>query len=73
MFFLLPFFEQDNLYNASYGSALAPKDAANRKEPFAPLGKYVAIPKRYHNADTSGLSCTIGKGRETKYDIPLDP
>jgi len=51
----------------------APREPGKHKEALAPLGKYVAIPKRYHDADSSGLSCTIARGQETKYDIPLEP
>jgi hypothetical protein len=51
----------------------APKDPNKPPEPFAPLGKYVAIPKRYHDTANSGLTCTVVKGRQTTYDIPLEP
>ena len=51
----------------------APKEPGKQKEALAPLGKYVAIPKRYRDVDLSGLSCTIAKGHETKFDIPLEP
>jgi hypothetical protein len=34
-------------------------------------GRYVAIPDKYYNADTSGLSYTVRSGPQT-YDIPLE-
>jgi hypothetical protein len=49
------------------------REPGSRPEPFAPLGKYVAIPDRYRNADRSGLTCTVLKGQQNKYDIPLTP
>jgi hypothetical protein len=51
----------------------APRDPSKPPEPFAPLGKYVPIPKRYHDAANSGLTCTVVKGQQTTYDIPLEP
>ena len=49
------------------------RDPGSRSEPFAPLGGYVPIPERYRDAERSGLSCAVVKGKQTTYDIPLEP
>jgi hypothetical protein len=64
---------QPPVYGLKSPLPMPPNDPNKHPEPFAPLGKYVAIPKRYHDATSSGLTCTIVKGQQTTYDIPLEP
>jgi hypothetical protein len=45
------------------GQPLAP-------EPFYPAGKYVPIPKKYGDANTSGLSLTVKRGN-SEFDIEI--
>ncbi len=44
----------------------APVKFPGSKEPFEPLGKYVPIPARYREAETSGLALEVKKGSQTQ-------
>jgi hypothetical protein len=61
----------DNTMLARKGPA-PKKGAGKSKEPAPeqPKGKYVPLPRKYSNPDTSGLSWTVKKGKQT-HDIEL--
>jgi hypothetical protein len=41
-------------------------------EPFLPLGKYVQIPKRYSDPESSGFTCDVKRGKQ-EHNLKLDP